>query len=79
MIWMRLKSELRQSWRGMLVLVLITALFGGVVFAITGPRLSSRTGHSGSMPGSQRQRRGKGGGGSFTSRMEDRFRRRFDD
>jgi hypothetical protein len=54
-------------------------MFGGVVFAITGPRLSGRSGHSGAMPGSQRQRRGKGGGGSFTSRMEDRFSRRFDD
>jgi len=39
MIWMRLKSELRQSWRGMLVLVLITALFGGVVLvALAGAR-----------------------------------------
>jgi hypothetical protein len=54
-------------------------MFGGVVFAITGPRRSGRSGHSGSMPGSPRQRRGKGGGGSFTSRMEDRFRRRFDE
>ena len=53
-------------------------MFGGVVFAITGPRLAGRSGHSGSIPGRQ-QRRGKGGGGSFTSRMEDRFRRRFDD
>lgn len=53
-------------------------MFGGVVFAITGPRLAGRSGHAGSMPGRQ-QRRGKGGGGSFTSRMEDRFRRRFDD
>jgi hypothetical protein len=53
-------------------------MFGGVVFAITGPRLSRRSGHSGS-PGSPRQRRNKGGGGSFTSRMEDRFRRRFDE
>ena len=26
-----------------------------------------------------RQKRGKGSGGSFTSRMEDRFRRRFDE
>ncbi|MCW2654849.1 MAG: conserved hypothetical rane protein [Mycobacterium sp.] len=51
-------------------------MFGGVVFAITGPRLSK--GAERSMPGS-RQRRGKGSGGSFTSRMEDRFRRRFDD
>ncbi|CPR03914.1 transmembrane protein [Mycobacterium bohemicum DSM 44277] len=54
-------------------------MFGGVVYAITGPRLSGRPGHSGPAAGSQRQRRAKGGGGSFTSRMEDRFRRRFDD
>src|ERR1700758_3005561 len=54
-------------------------MFGGVVYAITGPRLSRRSGHSGSTPTSPRQRRNKGGGGSFTSRMEDRFRRRFDE
>ena len=52
-------------------------MFGGVVFAITGPRLSGRP-DTRSAPGA-RQRRGKGGGGSFTSRMEDRFRRRFDE
>jgi Protein of unknown function (DUF3040) len=51
-------------------------MFGGVVFAITGPRLSKAAERS--APG-VRQRRGKGSGGSFTSRMEDRFRRRFDD
>ena len=54
-------------------------MFGGVVFAITGPRLSGRPDHSGSAPGTPRQRRDKGGGGSFTSRMEDRFRRRFEE
>jgi hypothetical protein len=53
-------------------------MFGGVVYAITGPRLSGRPDRSVSAPGSARQRRNKGGG-SFTSRMEDRFRRRFDD
>ncbi|MCV7102416.1 DUF3040 domain-containing protein [Mycobacterium palustre] len=52
-------------------------MFGGVVYAITGPRLTGRPDHS-SAPGSARQRRNRGGG-SFTSRMEDRFRRRFDD
>jgi Protein of unknown function (DUF3040) len=52
-------------------------MFGGVVFAVTGPRLSNRTDQPGSAPGPTRQRRTKGGG-SFTSRMEDRFRRRFD-
>ncbi len=54
-------------------------MFGGVVFAITGPRMSGRVDRSGPTPGASRQRRTKGGGGSFTSRMEDRFRRRFDD
>ena len=54
-------------------------MFGGVVFAITAPRLSRRSDHSGSAPGTARQRRNKGGGGSFTSRMEDRFRRRFNE
>jgi hypothetical protein len=49
-------------------------MFGGVVFAITGPRLTGRR-DTGQRP---RQRRSKGVGGSFTSRMEDRFRRRFD-
>ncbi len=54
-------------------------MFGGVVYAVTGPRLSSRTDNPGSASGPPRQRRTRGGGGSFTSRMEDRFRRRFDD
>lgn len=55
-------------------------MFGGVVFAITGPRLTGRAEHPGSSSGGPlRQRRAKGGGGSFTSRMEDRFRRRFDE
>jgi hypothetical protein len=54
-------------------------MFGGVVFAITGPRMPGRGDRSGPTPGASRQRRAKGGGGSFTSRMEDRFRRRFDD
>jgi Protein of unknown function (DUF3040) len=54
-------------------------MFGGVVFAITGPRMSGRADRSGPTPGASRQRRAKGSGGSFTSRMEDRFRRRFDE
>lgn len=60
-------------------------MFGGVVFAITGQR-----GHGavetggpaarGGAGGARQPRRGKGGaGGSFTNRMEDRFRRRFDE
>jgi hypothetical protein len=50
-------------------------MFGGVIFAITGPRMAKtpdRTSASG------KARRAKSSGGSFTSRMEERFRRRFD-
>jgi hypothetical protein len=54
-------------------------MFGGVVFAITGNRVSGRRDGSGSEPGGPRPKRAKGSGGSFTSRMEDRFRRRFDE
>jgi hypothetical protein len=53
-------------------------MFGGVIFAITGPRV----GKGDRVPNditAQRQKRAKGPGGSFTSRMEDRFRRRFDE
>ena len=52
-------------------------MFGGVVFAITGPRLTGRGERSGPA-GNARQRRNRSAGGSFTSRMEDRFRRRFE-
>ena len=55
-------------------------MFGGVVFAITGNRVTGGRDRSGSPePGGPRQKRAKGSGGSFTSRMEDRFRRRFDE
>ncbi|AGZ49326.1 DUF3040 domain-containing protein [Mycobacterium kansasii] len=54
-------------------------MFGGVVYAITAPRLPGRLDHSRPASGGARQRRSKGAGGSFTSRMEDRFRRRFDE
>jgi hypothetical protein len=54
-------------------------MFGGVVYAITGPRVTGRRDGSGAEPGGPRQKKAKGGGGSFTSRMEDRFRRRFDE
>jgi hypothetical protein len=54
-------------------------MFAGVVFAITGPRVSGGRDRSGAEPGAVRQKRPKGAGGSFTSRMEDRFRRRFDE
>ena len=53
-------------------------MFGGVVFAITAPRLAGRGAHPGPSAGA-RQRRNKSAGGSFTSRMEDRFRRRFEE
>jgi cytochrome c biogenesis protein CcdA len=53
-------------------------MFGGVVFAVTGPRLAGRGEHPGPSAAA-RQRRGRGAGGSFTSRMEDRFRRRFEE
>ncbi|MDX1881759.1 DUF3040 domain-containing protein [Mycolicibacterium sp. 120270] len=54
-------------------------MFGGVVFAITGPRLTGRRDGSAAEPGGPRPKKAKGSGGSFTSRMEDRFRRRFDE
>ena len=55
-------------------------MFGGVVFAITGPRVvGGGRERSAAEPGAPRQKRVKGAGGSFTSRMEDRFRRRFDE
>jgi hypothetical protein len=65
---------------GFLILSVIgfVVMFGGVVFAITGPQLAGGRGQPGSGPNGARQRRAKGTGGSFTSRMEDRFRRRFE-
>ena len=55
-------------------------MFGGVIFAITGPRrVAGGRDRGGAEPGGPRQKRSKGSGGSFTSRMEDRFRRRFDE
>ncbi|MFV0495217.1 DUF3040 domain-containing protein [Mycobacterium sp.] len=54
-------------------------MFAGVVFAVTGQRLPGGSGSGGSAPEMPRQRRSRGSGGSFTSRMEDRFRRRFDE
>ena len=51
-------------------------MFAGVLFAVTGPPTAAGQ-ESASRPA---PRRGKAaGGGSFTSRMEDRFRRRFDE
>jgi len=54
-------------------------MFAGVVFAVTGSRKAAGRDHSGTASAGPRQRRAKGSGGSFTSRMEDRFRRRFDE
>jgi hypothetical protein len=56
-------------------------MFGGVVFAITGPRVAGGARDRSAPPvgGGPRQKRPKSSGGSFTSRMEDRFRRRFDE
>jgi hypothetical protein len=70
------------TWVGTLPILSVVGfivMFGGVVFAITGPRLSGRGDRPGSASGSSRQRRPRGGGGSFTTRMEDRFRRRFEE
>ena len=54
-------------------------MFGGVVFAITGSQPPTGRGQPpNSGAAGSRQRRAKGADGSFTSRMEDRFRRRFD-
>ena len=53
-------------------------MFGGVVFAVTGPRMAGGPGRAPQSAGNAtRQRRQRGG--SFTTRMEDRFRRRFDE
>jgi hypothetical protein len=56
-------------------------MFGGVVFAITGQHGHGVRERGGAAANPRQQpRRGKGpAGGSFTSRMEDRFRRRFDE
>ena len=53
-------------------------MFAGVVFAVTGPPVAG-TRDRGATSGPSRQRRARGAGGSFTNRMEDRFRRRFDE
>ena len=53
-------------------------MFAGVVFAVTGPPVAGGKDRGGSPAGAVRQRKARGAG-SFTSRMEDRFRRRFDE
>lgn len=52
-------------------------MFAGVVFAVTGPPAAAGR-DRGAPAGRPTPRRGKATG-SFTSRMEDRFRRRFDE
>jgi hypothetical protein len=54
-------------------------MFSGVVFAITGPRVAGGRDKNAPEVGAPRQKKVKGSGGSFTSRMEDRFRKRFDE
>jgi hypothetical protein len=53
-------------------------MFGGVVFAITGPRVPGGPEGAAQEPGSARQKRAKSNN-SFASRMEERFRRRFEE
>jgi hypothetical protein len=53
-------------------------MFGGVVFAITGPRVAGGREGTPPEPGSARQKRAKSNN-SFASRMEERFRRRFEE
>ena len=52
-------------------------MFAGVVFAVTGP--PAPAGRDQAAKGGQPRARRPRAGGSFTSRMEDRFRRRFDE
>jgi len=64
---------------GFLILSVVgfVIMFVGVVFAITGNQTVG--GHEAGPKGSGGpQRRVKGGSGTFASRMEDRFRRRFE-
>ena len=53
-------------------------MFAGVVVATTGPRVGAKD-KANPPSGGPRAKQPKGSGGSFTSRMEDRFRRRFDE
>lgn len=53
-------------------------MFGGVVFAITGPRVARGVEGSAPETGPARQKRDKSSS-SFASRMEERFRRRFEE
>ncbi|MEB3071045.1 DUF3040 domain-containing protein [[Mycobacterium] vasticus] len=62
---------------GFLILSVVgfVVMFAGVVFAITGNQTVHEAAPKG---GGGPQRRVKGGSGTFASRMEDRFRRRFE-
>lgn len=64
---------------GFLILSVVgfVVMFGGVVFAVTGHQVASGQ-QAAPKAGGGPQRRVKGGGGTFASRMEDRFRRRFE-
>lgn len=53
-------------------------MFAGVVFAVTGPPAAGSRERK-DVPSRKGVRRGGSAGGSFTNRMEDRFRRRFDE
>ncbi|OBY31384.1 DUF3040 domain-containing protein [Mycolicibacter kumamotonensis] len=64
---------------GFLILSVLgfVVMFGGAVFAITGNHAAG--GRDGvTKAGGGQQRRVKGSSGTFASRMEDRFRRRFE-
>ena len=65
-------------WIGQLPILSVigfVVMFAGAVFAVTGPRVLSK---EKSAPSSGKSKRARAGN-SFTNRMEDRFRRRFDD
>ncbi len=72
---------LKATWIASLPILSVVGfviMFGGVVFAITGPRKAAGGDKSAPEEGGPRPKKPKGSGG-FTSRMEDRFRRRFDE
>jgi hypothetical protein len=52
-------------------------MFAGAVVATTSPRVAGKDNGKGNPSGAVRAKKHKASGGSFTSRMEDRFRRRF--
>jgi len=64
---------------GFLILSVVgfVVMFGGVVFAITGNHAAAGL-EAAPKAGGSPHRRVKGGSGTFASRMEDRFRRRFE-